>query len=74
VVPAGSIPTEASLLLAMYAAARTIPLALFAMYLLHRSARISRKPSADERALRPGNHAPREIVLGRGTLSNPLRI
>lgn len=27
VVPAGSIPTEASLLLAMYAAARTIPLA-----------------------------------------------
>jgi hypothetical protein len=26
VVPAGSIPTEASLLLAMYAAARTIPL------------------------------------------------
>jgi hypothetical protein len=31
VVPAGSIPTEASLLLAMYAAARTIPLALFAL-------------------------------------------
>jgi hypothetical protein len=30
-VPAGSIPTEASLLLAMYAAARTIPLALFAL-------------------------------------------
>ena len=31
VVPAGSIPTEAALLLAMYAAARTIPLALFAL-------------------------------------------
>ena len=31
VVPAGSVPTEASLLLAMYAAARTIPLALFAL-------------------------------------------
>jgi len=29
-VPAESVPTEASLLLAMYAAARTIPLALFA--------------------------------------------
>jgi hypothetical protein len=30
-VPAGAVPTEASLLLAMYAAARTIPLALFAL-------------------------------------------
>jgi hypothetical protein len=30
-LPAGSVPTEASLLLAMYAAARTIPLALFAL-------------------------------------------
>jgi len=30
-VPAESVPTEASLLLAMYAAARTIPLALFAL-------------------------------------------
>ena len=29
-VPAGSVPTQASLILAMYAAARTIPLALFA--------------------------------------------
>jgi hypothetical protein len=31
VLPAGSVPTEASLLFAMYAAARTIPLALFAL-------------------------------------------
>jgi hypothetical protein len=30
-VPTESVPTEASLLLAMYAAARTIPLALFAL-------------------------------------------
>ena len=30
-VSAGSVPTEASLVLAMYAAARTIPLALFAL-------------------------------------------
>ena len=30
-VPAESVPTEASLLFAMYAAARTIPLALFAL-------------------------------------------
>jgi len=30
-VPAKSVPAEASLLLAMYAAARTIPLALFAL-------------------------------------------
>jgi hypothetical protein len=30
-LPAESVPTEASLLLAMYAAARTIPLALFAL-------------------------------------------
>src|SRR5712691_2960994 len=30
-VPAGSVPTQASLILAMYAAARTIPLALFAL-------------------------------------------
>jgi hypothetical protein len=30
-VPAESVPAEASLLLAMYAAARTIPLALFAL-------------------------------------------
>ena len=117
VVPAGSIPTEASLLLAMYAAARTIPLALFALaaiyrratsallilgtlagamqlldagiglfqhdlgkfagplfiavlqffavYLLHRSVQISRKPSADERAPRPGNHAPACLLTPR---------
>src|SRR5258708_31108381 len=31
-IPAQSVPTEASLLLAMYAAARTIPLALFACF------------------------------------------
>jgi hypothetical protein len=30
-LPAESVPTEASLRLAMYAAARTIPLALFAL-------------------------------------------
>ena len=30
-VPPGSIPTQASFILAMYAAARTIPLALFAL-------------------------------------------
>ena len=30
-LPAGSIPTQASLILALYAAARTIPLALFAL-------------------------------------------
>jgi hypothetical protein len=38
VVPAGSIPTEASLLLAMYAAARTIPLALFALAAIYKRA------------------------------------
>ena len=101
VVPVGSIPTEASLLLAMYAAARTIPLALFALAAIYKRAmsallilgtlagamqlldagiglfqhdlgqsnssrcicftdpcRSRRKPSADERAPRPGNHAP----------------
>ena len=31
VVPADSVPTEASLILALYAVARTIPLALFAL-------------------------------------------
>src|SRR6201987_5596650 len=36
--PAGSIPTEASLLLAMYAAARTIPLALFALAAIYKRA------------------------------------
>jgi hypothetical protein len=30
-LPEGSVPTQASLILAMYAAARTIPLALFAL-------------------------------------------
>ena len=118
VVPAGSIPTEASLLLALYAAARTIPLALFALaaiykratstllilgalagamqlldagiglfqhdlgkfagplsiavlqffavYLLHTDPCGSRrKPSADERALRPGNHAPASLLTPR---------
>jgi hypothetical protein len=38
VVPAGSIPTEASLLLAMYAAARMIPLALFALAAIYKRA------------------------------------
>jgi hypothetical protein len=38
VVPVGSIPTEASLLLAMYAAARTIPLALFALTAIYKQA------------------------------------
>jgi hypothetical protein len=37
-VPAGYIPTEASLLLAMYAAARTIPLALFALWAIYKQA------------------------------------
>jgi len=37
-VPADSVPTEASLLLAMYAAARTIPLALFALWAIYRQA------------------------------------
>jgi hypothetical protein len=36
VVPANSVPTEASLLLAMYAAARTIPLALFAFAAIYK--------------------------------------
>ena len=38
VVPAGSVPTEASLILAMYAAARTIPLALFALWAIYKQA------------------------------------
>ena len=38
VVPAGSIPTEASLLLAMYAAARIIPLALFVLAAIYKRA------------------------------------
>jgi hypothetical protein len=37
-LPAGSVPTEASLLLAMYAAARTIPLALFALWAIYKQA------------------------------------
>src|SRR5260370_24224434 len=37
-VPAESVPTEASLLLAMYAAARTIPLALFALGAIYKPA------------------------------------
>ena len=37
-VPAESVPTEASLLLAMYAAARTIPLALFALWAIYKQA------------------------------------
>ena len=38
VVPAGSIPTEASLLLAMYGAARIIPLALFTLAAVYKRA------------------------------------
>src|ERR1700688_4470370 len=37
-VPAESVPTEASLLLAVYAAARTIPLALFALGAIYKQA------------------------------------
>ena len=37
-VPAESVPTQASLLLAMYAAARTIPLALFALAAIYKRA------------------------------------
>ena len=37
-VPAGAVPTQASLLLAMYAAARTIPLALFALGVIYKQA------------------------------------
>jgi hypothetical protein len=37
-VPPESVPTEASLLLAMYAAARTIPLALFALAAIYKRA------------------------------------
>ena len=38
VVPAGSIPTEAALLLAMYGAARIIPLALFTLAAIYKRA------------------------------------
>src|SRR5579864_2752901 len=37
-LPAGSVPTQASLLLALYAAARTIPLALFALGAIYKQA------------------------------------
>jgi len=37
-VPAESVPTQASLLLAMYAAARTIPLASFALWAIYKQA------------------------------------
>jgi hypothetical protein len=37
-VPADSVPTEASLIMAMYAAARTIPLALFALAAIYKRA------------------------------------
>ena len=37
-VPAESVPTEASLLLAMYAAARVIPLALFVLTAIYKRA------------------------------------
>jgi hypothetical protein len=35
-LPVGSVPTQASLILAMYAAARTIPLALFALWAIYK--------------------------------------
>jgi hypothetical protein len=35
-VPVESVPTQASLLFAMYAAARTIPLALFALWAIYK--------------------------------------
>jgi hypothetical protein len=38
VVPPGSVPTEAALLLAMYAATRTIPLALFTLGAIYKQA------------------------------------
>jgi hypothetical protein len=38
VVPANAVPTEASLILALYAAARTIPLALFALAAIYKQA------------------------------------
>lgn len=37
-LPAGSAPTQASLILALYAAARTIPLALFALWAIYKQA------------------------------------
>jgi hypothetical protein len=37
-VPVGYVPTQASLILAMYAAARTIPLALFALGAIYEQA------------------------------------
>src|ERR1700691_2952676 len=37
-VPAGSVPTQASLIFAMYAAARSIPLALFALGAIYKQA------------------------------------
>jgi hypothetical protein len=37
-IPTGSVPTQASLILAMYAAARTIPLALFALWSIYTQA------------------------------------
>jgi hypothetical protein len=37
-VPGDSVPTQASLILAMYAAARTIPLALFALTAIYKHA------------------------------------
>ena len=37
-LPAGSVPTQASLILALYAAARTIPLALFALWAIYKQA------------------------------------
>jgi hypothetical protein len=38
VVPPGSVPTEAALLLAMYAATRTIPLALSTLWAIYKQA------------------------------------
>jgi hypothetical protein len=40
-VPAESVPTQASLMLAMYAAARTIPLAFFALWAIYKKATLA---------------------------------
>ena len=37
-IPAGAVPTEASLIMALYSAARTIPLALFALAAIYKRA------------------------------------
>ena len=56
VVPAGSIPTEASLLLAMYAAARIIPLALFVLGAIYKQ--------SDACVADPGHARGRHAIAG----------